>query len=256
MEFSAGAERYDRWMGRYSKNLAPAFADASGIAPGMRVVDVGCGPGSLASELATRVGEENVAAIDPAEQFVEACRSRLPGADVRQGGAEELPWPDDSFDAAVCSLVIAFMKDPAQGLSEMIRVTRPGGVVSACMWDLSRGGGMTMLCTFWDVAHELDSAVKDESGLPGVTEGEIGERLRQAGLRDVVEGVVEAQVDYPDFSAFWEPFTFGIGPAGQYLASVSDEHQARLREGCRLRLPDGGPFTLTARAWCARGIVQ
>jgi SAM-dependent methyltransferase len=255
MEFSAGAERYDRWMGRYSTGLAPAFADASGIRPDMRVLDVGCGPGALTSELARRVGEEQVAAIDPAERFVEACRARHPRAEVRQGGAESLPWPDAAFDAALCSLVIAFMEDTEQGLSEMSRVTRPGGVVSACMWDLQSGGGMTMLCTFWDVAREIDPAVEDESGRPGVTEGDIGNRMRQAGLRDVHDGVVEAHVSYADFADFWEPFTYGIGPAGQYLASVPDEHQAQLREGCRSRLPDG-PFTLSARAWFARGTVQ
>jgi SAM-dependent methyltransferase len=221
----------------------------------MRALDVGCGPGSLAAELAKRVGEENVAAIDPADQFVEACRARLPRADVRQGGAEQLPWRDDSFDAALCSLVIAFMEDTAQGLSEMIRVTRPGGVVSACMWDLSRGGGMTMLCTFWDVARELDPAVEDESGRPGVTEGDIGARMRASGLQAVVDGAIEARVSYSGFDDFWEPFTFGLGPAGQYLGSLTDDHRAELRMALRSRMPNG-PFSLGAKAWYAFGTVQ
>lgn len=114
---------------------------------------------------------------------------------------------------------------------------------------------MTMLCTFWEVAQEIDPAVEGESGLAGVTEGDIADRLRGVGLQDVEAGVIEAHVSYADFSDFWEPFTFGIGPAGQYLASVPEEHQARLREGCRSRLPDG-PFTLPARAWYAGGTVQ
>lgn len=254
VEFAAGAEKYDRWMGRYTKSLAPAFADASGIRPGMSVVDVGCGPGGLTSELAARVGEEHVAAIDPAPQFVAACRTRHPRADIRAGGAEELPWPDATFDAALCSLVIAFMTDPEQGISEMSRVTRPGGVVSACMWDIA-GGGMAMLSTFWEVARELDPAVAGERSLPGVREGDIGDRLRAAGLDAVVEGAVEAHVSYSGFADFWEPFTFGIGPAGRYLASRPDDHRERLREACRSRLPSGA-FSLTARAWYARGAVQ
>ena len=116
-------------MGRYTVPLARALADEVGVGEGMRALDVGCGPGGLTSELAGRVGAENVAAIDPAEQFVVACRERNPGADVRQGVAEELPWEDDSFDAALSCLVIAFMRDPdaahaGDGASDPAR--RPG----------------------------------------------------------------------------------------------------------------------------------
>ena len=115
-EFVSPAEHYDRFMGRYTVPLARALADEVGVGEGMRVLDVGCGPGGLTSELAGRVGAENVAAIDPAEQFVAACRERNPGADVRQGVAEELPWEDDVFDAALSCLVIAFMRDPDAGM--------------------------------------------------------------------------------------------------------------------------------------------
>src|SRR3954469_23976558 len=123
-------------MGRYTSSLAPAFADAAGVAGGMRGLDVGCGPGGLTRELARRVGPERVAAIDPAPQFAAACRERHPGADVREGGAEALPWDDGAFDAALSQLVIAFMRDPDQGVREMARVTRDGGTVAVCMWDL------------------------------------------------------------------------------------------------------------------------
>src|SRR5687768_7926280 len=118
MEFTAAAEKYDNFMGRYTSSLAPAFAEAAGVSAGMRVVDVGCGPGGLTGELAGRVGAENVAAIDPAPQFAAACQERHPGADVREGVAEELPWPDDAFDAALSSLVLAFMHDADQGVRE------------------------------------------------------------------------------------------------------------------------------------------
>lgn len=251
MEFASSAEKYDRFMGRYTSSLAPAFADTAGVVGGMKVLDVGCGPGGLTRELARRVGPENVGAIDPAPQFAAACRERHPEADVREGVAEALPWPEGSFDATLSSLVVAFMRDADQGVREMARVTRSGGVVAACMWDLA-GGGMTMLSTFWAAARELDPDATGERSRPGVTQGDLGQRFRRAGLRDVVEGGLEAHADYADFDDFWEPFTFAVGPAGQHLASLPADRQARLREACKTAVPDE-PFSLTARAWYARG---
>jgi ubiquinone/menaquinone biosynthesis C-methylase UbiE len=254
MEFTSAAEHYDRYMGRYTRTLAPALADAAGVTAGMRALDVGCGPGGLTHVLAGRLGAENVAAIDPAPQFAEACRERHPGADVRVGAAEDLPWEDGSFDAALSCLVVAFMADADRGLREMARVTRPGGVVAACMWDLDEGG-MTMLRTFWGAAKEVDPDTVGERVRVGVARGDIAERMRRAGLEDVVDGELEARADYADFDDFWDPFTFAVGPAGHHLASLPAERQERIRELVRAKVPDEGPFTLTARAWYARGAV-
>jgi ubiquinone/menaquinone biosynthesis C-methylase UbiE len=251
VEFASSVGKYDRFMGRYTSSLAPAFADAAGVVGGMKVLDVGCGPGGLTRELARRVGPDNVGAIDPAPQFAAACRERHPGADVREGVAEALPWPEGLFDATLSSLVVAFMSDADQGVREMARVTRSGGAVAACMWDVA-GGGMTMLSTFWAAARELDPEVRGERGRPGVTQGDLGQRFRRAGLQDVVEGELEAHADYADFDDFWEPFTFAVGPAGQYLASLPADQQAQLREACKTAVP-AEPFSLTARAWYARG---
>src|SRR3954452_3605046 len=241
-------------MGRYTRTLAPALADASGVTRGMRVLDVGCGPGGLSDELAARVGVENVAAIDPAPQFAAACAERHAGADVRVGAAEELPRPDGWFDATLALLVIAFMHDADQGVREMARVTRPGGTVAACMWDIA-GGGMTMLSTFWRAARDIDRNAIGERTRPGVARGDIAERFRRAGLRDVAEGSLSASADYTGFDDFWEPFTFAVGPAGQYLASLPAEHQTQLREVCRAAVP-ATPFSLTARAWYGRGTAS
>jgi SAM-dependent methyltransferase len=253
MRFTAPAEHYDRFMGRYAPTLAAALCDFAGVAAGTDAVDVGCGPGGLTAELVTRVGASRVAAIDPAPQFVAACRERFPGADVREGVAEHLPWPDGRFDAALSALVVAFMTDPDAGIREMARVTRPGGAVAACMWDIA-GGGMTMLQVFWSAAHAVDPSVQGESRLPGTTEGDLAERFRAAGLHDVTAGALSAYADYRDFDDFWEPFTFAVGPSGQYLRSLKPDKQAAIREICRRALPDGG-FRLEARAWTARGTV-
>ena len=252
-QFAAPAEQYDRFMGRYAPTLAPALADAAGVTSGMRVVDVGCGPGGLTRELVARVGAANVAAIDPAPQFVAACRDRNPGADVREGVAEELPWADGEFDAALSCLVLGFMRDPDRGVREMVRVTRPGGTVAACMWDKTEGG-MTMLRTFWTAVQRLDPGVEGERGMAGTAEGDIANRFERAGLQDVAASALKARADYAGFDDFWEPFTFGIGPAGQYLAALPADRSAQVREECRAAVPDGS-FSLDARAWCAWGTV-
>jgi SAM-dependent methyltransferase len=253
VQFAAPAEAYDRFMGRYTPTLAVALSDAAGVTGAIRVLDVGCGPGGLTRELAARVGAENVAAIDPAPTFAAACRARNPGADVREGVAEKLPWGDNSFDAALSSLVIAFMADAQAGVREMARVTRPGGVVAACMWDIA-GGRMTMLNTFWNAVRQIIPAARDERSLTGTSEGQVAALLRAAGLHDVTEGVLTAHADYAGFDDFWEPFTFGVGPAGQYLTTLPPDQQAAVREVVRGLVPTGA-FGLEARAWYARGTV-
>ena len=254
MQFVAPAEHYDRFMGRYAPTLAVALCDATGVAAGMRVLDVGCGPGGLTHELVARTGAERVAAIDPAPQFAEACRERHPGADVCVGPAEELPWEDGSFDATLAQLVIAFMRDPDRGVREMARVTRPGGVVAACMWDLHESG-MTMLNTFWSAVREIVPDAGGEHRRPGTARGDIAAHLERAGLQDVEDGDVGARAEYAGFDDFWNPFTFAVGPAGQFLRTLDPERQAAVREGCRRALPADGPFALEARAWFARGTV-
>lgn len=140
MTFAVAADAYDRFMGRYSMPLAPPFADFAGVVAARRVLDVGCGPGALTTELVRRLGPAAVTAVDPSEPFVEAARERYPEVRVEHAPAEQLPFEDDAFDAALAQLVVHFMSDPVAGLREMKRVTRADGVVSACVWDLVRGG--------------------------------------------------------------------------------------------------------------------
>jgi SAM-dependent methyltransferase len=252
MTFAVAADSYDRFMGRYSVLLAPQLAALADVAAGQRVLDVGSGPGALTTELVRLVGPALVTAVDPSEPFVAAARERHPGVTVEQAGAEELPFPDGAFDAALAQLVVHFMSDPVGGLQEMARVTRGGGVVAACVWD--HGGGQGPLSMFWSAAHELDPDVDDESGLPGARAGHLTELFEAAGLRKVEETALEVSLEHPTFEDWWEPFTLGVGPAGAFAAGLAPGLQAELRERCRALLPEP-PFALTASAWAARGLV-
>jgi SAM-dependent methyltransferase len=253
MTFDVGADAYDRFMGRYSGPLAPQLADLAGVTAGQRVLDVGCGPGALTTELVARLGPGAVTAVDPSESFVAACRERHHGVDVRQAAAEQLPFADGAFDVTLAQLVVHFMADPVAGLTEMARVAVPGGVVAACVWD--HAGGEGPLSPFWEAARELDPDLEDESHLAGAREGHLAELMHEAGLDRIEETVLSVTVRHPTFDEWWEPFTLGVGPAGAHAAGLDPEAQARLREGCRALLP-AEPFAVTARAWAARGVAS
>jgi SAM-dependent methyltransferase len=254
MSFVVAADAYDRFMGRYSRELAPRLIEFAGIEAGMRVLDVGCGPGALTERLAERVGSERVSAADPSEPFVAACAERVPGADVRQAPAEQLPWADGGFDAALAQLVVNFLADPHAGVAEMRRVVRPGAVVGACTWDY--GDGMQMLRLFWDAARTLAADAPDEGRTMRYRSSEELEELwRGAGFGDVETGLLAIDTTYSDFDEFWLPLTLGVGPAGSYCASLEPQQREALRDELFVSL--GSPvesFTLSAQAWAVRGV--
>ena len=250
MSFDVEADAYDRFMGRYSRLLAPQLVDLAGLQVGDRVLDVGCGTGALTGELVARLGASSVTAVDPSEPFVDAVQDRHPGVEVHRGSAEALPLEDDAFDAALAQLVVHFMADPVAGLAGMRRVTRPGGVVVAAVWDFA--GGAAPLSLFWRAARTLDPAVVDESHRAGARSGHLPELFAAAGLREVEETILSIEREHADFEEWWQPYTGGVGPAGAYIRTLSPEQQGELRDRCREMLPDG-PFTLISRAWAARG---
>ena len=248
--FEVAADSYDRFMGRYSVPLAAHFAEFAGVQPAWRVLDVGAGPGALTTTLVEMLGAGSVAAVDPSPPFVEANRERHPGVDVRLAGAEDLPLDDGAFDAALAQLVVQFMSDPVRGVSEMARVTRPGGVVAACVWDF--GTGRSPLSAIWAAAAEVDSSVEGEGDRVGVRAGQLAAVFEQAGLESVEESEVSVTVEHGSFDAWWEPMTLGVGPAGGWLARQPDDVRERVRERCREMYPDT-PGIRTAVAWAARG---
>ena len=250
MSFEVSAGDYLRFMGRYSEPLAAQFADAAGVTAGQLVLDVGCGPGALAAELAARAGPGRVCAVEPSASFAAAARDRLPGVFVAAAVAEALPFADGRFGAVLAQLVVHFMADPVAGLREMGRVCVPGGTVAACVWDIS--AGRHPLGPFWRAARELDPAAPDESGRPGGREGHLADLFAQAGLRQVRSCELTVRVSTASFEQWWEPFTLGVGPAGSYLVSLPPERATALRERCRERLPSG-QVDFSAVAWTVVG---
>ena len=255
--FRTPAEAYDRHIGRYGSELAQALAGIAGVRPGQRVLDVGCGPGALARELAALLGADRVAAVDPSEPFAEACRRRLPGVHVEVAPAEALPFADDAFDHALSQLVVNFMTDPVAGVREMSRVTRPGGTVAAAVWDYA--GEMTLLRRFWDAAVALDPAAADlDEGrcMPYCTPDELGGLWSAAGLADPRVSAVVAEAGYDGFEDLWQPLERGVAPSGAYAASLPPERREALKAELRRRLGAGDePFRLTARAWVVTGLA-
>jgi ubiquinone/menaquinone biosynthesis C-methylase UbiE len=247
--FDVGADAYDKFMGRYSVQLSPQFADFGGVAAGDHVLDVGSGPGALTAELLQRGAV--VSAADPSPQFVAAARERYPDVDVQQATAEELPYADGSFDEVLAQLVVHFMAEPVRGLSEMARVTRNGGVVAACVWDIA--GDRAPITPYWQAAKALDSTTQDERRA-GAGEGQLPELFRQAGLEDVEETPLPVHVQHPTFEEWWLPFTLGVGPAGAHYQQLDPAHQQALEQHLREQL--GQPVELEARAWAARGIAR
>lgn len=254
MTFRTSGQAYDAHIGRYGSALARLLIDFAGVPSGggVRVLDVGCGTGLLTAELA-RDGRE-VAAIDPSPSFVDACRRRVPNADVREAAAETLPFDDATFDAVVSQLVVNFMADAARGVAEMGRVAGPGATVAACVWDYA--GEMTLLRAFWDAAIALDpsAAALDEGHMPFCTPDALAALWTDAGFDGVRTGELWPAARYDSFDDLWTPLLSGVAPSGAYTVSLDPPRRAELQRELHRRLgsPDGA-FELTARAWAVAG---
>jgi SAM-dependent methyltransferase len=252
MSFDVSADAYTRFMGRWSEPLTGVFLDSADLRVTGQVLDVGCGPGVLTAVLVDRYGAPAVAALNPSPSFVAATSERFPGMDVRQGVAEAIPFEDGTFDAALAQLVVHFMSDPVAGLRDMGRVTVPGGVVAACVWDHTGGG--SPLSLFWSAAADVDPAAPNEADLPGTAEGQLAAYAQEAGLREITSSTLTVHNRFESFDEWWAPYLLGVGPLGAYVATLEPDHLDRLKERCRELLPDA-PFEQPAVAWSVRAQV-
>ena len=246
---------YEGRIGRYGATLAAALMRAAGVRRGQRALDVGCGNGALTAALAGDLGAASVCAIDPDESAVAACRENVPGADVRVGVAEALPFGDGEFDVVLAQLVVSLMTDAHAGMREMRRVARTGGVVGTCVWDFAEG--MTVLRAFWDAATAQNAAAAqhDQAATrPFASEPELTGLARAAGLSDARTGALTATAGYSDFDDLWQPLVAPDGSPGAYFATLDPASRAALRHAVWERLGrPRGEFRLDARAWYVTG---
>lgn len=252
------ADAYDQLMGRWSRRLAPLLIGFGGVAEGERVLDVGCGTGSLAFAVPSHAQVAAVTGIDPVESFIAAARARNPDRrfsfDV--GDALALPYGDASFDRAYSSLVLHFIPDTARAVAEMRRVVRPGGTVVAAVWD--NYGGQQFTRILWDIAGVLDPTLERPYFRPMNGPGELGEAWRQAGLVEVEETSLAIRMEFESFDDYWAPFAAGEGPHGKYVAGLAPSARGMLKQHVRrayvANRPEG-PRSMAGVAWACRGVV-
>jgi SAM-dependent methyltransferase len=256
--FSEG-DGYERFMGRWSRRLAPLFVEFAQVGQADLVLDVGSGTGALSLAAATNPSvrvtgvERSAAYVRYAQEHAASDRARF-----EVGDAMALPFADNAFDRTLSMLVLNFVPDPGVALDQMIRVTRSGGVVATAVWDY--GDGMGMLRAFWDeaVALDPDAASRDERHMPLSTRGALAELWRAHRLHDVEEQPLTIDMAFSSFDDYWQPFLCGQGPAGVYVAALAESARQALQSRLRDRLVSGAPdagFTLRGRAWAVRGVV-
>ncbi len=257
--FSEG-DAYERFMGRWSRLLAPLLVEFAAVQDGDVVLDVGAGTGALSAAVARVAPSSRVTGIDPSTQYVALAQARQGNARVHfeVGDAQRMRFEPASFDRALSLLVMNFIPEARAALREMVRVTKRGGTVAAAVWDY--GEGMEFLRVFWDEAIALrpGDASRDERHMPLCRSGELSAIWRDAGLERVSEGALTIDTAFASFDDYWEPFLGRQGPAGRYVASLSEADRERLRTRLRERLLSISPdrtITMRARAWAVRGTV-
>jgi len=248
---------YESYMGRWSRQLAPVYIAFAAPGEGERILDVGAGTGALASALEAALQASEITGIDPSAAFIAAAAKNTKSGRVHfeVGDAQQLRFADASFGHTMSMLVINFIADHDKALAEMRRVTRPGGVVSSCVWDY--GDGMESLRIFWDEAVALDPAAepKHEGNMKLTREGQLGALWKKMGLVNVREAPLVIEQAFKSFDDYWGPFLKGVGPGGAYAVSLPEERRRQLESRLRNRFGDNA-FVLKARAWCARGEVR
>jgi SAM-dependent methyltransferase len=254
-------DRYEAYMGRWSRQVAPHFLDWLALPEGLDWLDVGCGTGALSAAILTQCKPGSLLALDPSDGFVATARAALadPRADVRVGDAQALPVESGSRDAIVSGLVLNFIPDTRKALAEMKRAARAGATVAFYVWDYP-GGGLELVHAFWLAAAALDPAageLSEDKRFPMCTPEALTALASGAGLARVECTAIEMPTVFRDFEDYWHPFALGAGPAPGYCASLAPEPRQRLKERLQATLPrqPDGSIHLEARAWAIRSVV-
>lgn len=250
---------YERYVGRWSRRVAPAFLSWLAIPAGRKWLDVGCGTGALCAAIMDHCAPSSVTGVEPSEGFLATARENLGNrATLLRGSATAIPLDDASMHVVVSGLVLNFVPDQLAALREMARVAGNGGTLAAYVWDY--GGRMELMRHFWDAASALDpKAVPLDEGrrFPLCRPEALVKLFADAGLEAVEVQAIDIATRFASFDDYWEPFLGGQGPAPAYAMSLGNEARARLRDHVRERLPveADGSISLTARAWAARATV-
>ena len=252
----SNAEAYDRRTGRFSRLLAGPFIEFVGINDGERLLDVGCGTGSLAFTAAASTRRSEIVGIDRSVAFIEYARTRAndPRLTFEIGDALCLPFPDASFDKCLCLLVIQLIPEVRRAVSEMRRVTRRGGAAAACVWDRDNNELHTV---FWDSVAEIDPAGKEARDERIYVKDQLAALWVESGFTDVEEKALKISPEFKSFDDFWAPFFGGQGSGGSYFVSLPSDKQQALRTRVREKVLGKGPdrpFTLNASARAVRGV--
>jgi SAM-dependent methyltransferase len=247
---------YERYVGRWSRQVAPAFLSWLNVPSGRRWLDVGCGTGALSAAILQQASPSSVAGVEPSEGFLKTARENLKDrASLHPGSATAIPLENSSVDVVVSGLVLNFVQDPRAALVEMARVTAKGGVIAAYVWDYA--GRMELMRQFWDAAVDLDpqAATLDEGvRFPLCRPGALEKLFTDAGLAGVDATSIDVPTRFTGFDDYWQPFLGGQGPAPAYAMSLDEARRGRLRDRLRERLPVAadGSIRLIARAWAVR----
>lgn len=255
-EHWAAGDAYEQFMGRWSWAGAVRFLEWLNREPDQRWLDVGCGTGALTRAIAEFTQPQSIVGLDPSWAFVRYARQHLSETFFLVADGSALAMKSGMFDAVISGLSLNFMPQPQQALADMRRVTRPGGVVAAYVWDYA--GKMEFLRYFWDAAVALDAsaAALHEGRRFLICQPEPLRQLWQgAGLHAVSVEAIDIHTPFDDFESYWQPFTLGHFPAPHYVSSLGDMRANRLRDHLRTRIPvqDDGSIHLIARIWAVRG---
>ena len=253
------ADKYQAGMGSLSKTLAPLFIEfIDGIKEGDRVLDVGCGTGSLTFTIADSTKASKVVGIDPSVGYLEYARAQNshPHIAFEIGDAQKLPFDNGSFDCCVSSLMIQFVSDAHTAAREMMRVTKKGGSVATCVWDNS--GGMELSERFWDAVVAVDPGAKRRGDRRYGTASALSELWTATGFANVEARALVIPMEFSSFDDFWSILSNSQGPPKPYISSLSEDRRQILKERLWSDILGNGPdgsITLRAKAWAVRGVV-